>query len=157
MENEGKKSYVGLITSIIGILLLTFIVMVAVNFSGWGDKLTNVFSDTEQIAQQPADTIVTPTVTVEDIITMREQEREFRYLDSVYMNMPEIALIAILIKGGVDMSHTDIAQEYIQNRKTYNDVQFGAQINDLYQHANNQEPDTIPKQPKVDVPVAIRE
>lgn len=154
MENEVKKSKIGLIISMVAIVLL--IGAGVFTYPKWSSKVSNMFSDKEQIAQ-PTDTVEAHVFTVEDIVNMREQEKEYRYLDSVYMNIPEIALIAILIKNGVDMSHTDIAREYLQNRKSYNDVEFGAQINDIYKQSINQEPDTIPKQAKTDIPSSAKE
>lgn len=154
MENEEKKSRLGLIISMIAIVLL--IGAGVFTYPKWSSKVSNMFSDKEQIAQ-PTDTVEAYVFTIEDIVNMREQEREYRYLDSVYMSMPKIALIAILIKNGVDMSHTDIAKEYLQNRKSYNDVEFGAQINDIYKQSISQEPDTIPKQAKTDTPSSAKE
>ena len=81
---------------------------------------------------------------------MREQEREYRYLDSVYMDIPDIPLIAILMRFGTDMSHTDISKEYLLNRKNYDNVEFGAQIRDAYEHTRVYQPDSIPIKAKND-------
>ena len=65
------------------------------------------------------------------------------------MNMPDVALIAILMKGGTNMSNSDIAKEYLSNRKDYDNVEFGAQINAIYKQRAT-EPDTIPRKLKPD-------
>lgn len=88
--------------------------------------------------------------TIQDVLDMREQEREYRYLDSVYMDIPNIALIAILMRFGTDMSHTDISKEYLLNRKNYDNVEFGAQIRDAYEHTRVYQPDSIPIKAKND-------
>ena len=48
------------------------------------------------------------------------------------------------MKGGTNMSNSDIAKEYLSNRKDYDNVEFGAQINAIYKQRAT-EPDTIPR------------
>lgn len=159
MENEERKSKLKTTISLLMAILIIALVGVGIaTYPKWWEQAKNMFSDKEQVVQPTEESSVEPQVfTIEDIVNMREQEREYRYLDSMYMDMPKVALIAILIKNGVDMSHTDIAKEYLQNKKSYNDVEFGAQINDIYKQSINQEPDTIPKQAKTDTPSSARE
>lgn len=104
----------------------------------------NHFRGTEKVEQ------VVTKYTIQDVLDMREQEREYRYLDSVYMDIPDIPLIAILMRFGTDMSHTDISKEYLLNRKNYDNVEFGAQIRDAYEHTRVYQPDSIPIKAKND-------
>ena len=50
------------------------------------------------------------------------------------------------------MSNSDIAKEYLQNRKDYDNVEFGAQINDTYKQ-NKITPDSIPRKSTADIPI----
>ena len=112
----------------------------------------NHFRDTEKVEQivtEPVQAEVTE-YTIQDVLDMREQEREYRYLDSIYMNIPDIPLIAILMRFGTDMSHSDIATEYLNNRKNYDNVEFGAQIRDAYEQTRVHEPDNVPEPAKPD-------
>lgn len=116
-----------------------------------GDKVINYFRGNDKVEQVVTDTTetVSEQYTIQDVLDMREQEREYRYLDSTYMDIPDIPLIAILMRFGTDMSHTDIAKEYLTNKANYDNVEFGAQIRETYeQHAL--EPDAIPEQAKPD-------
>lgn len=153
MKERFKLIYVGIIAAVA--ILLVFV------FSSCGnlpEKLgPQLPSETEQIEQK--DTLVTP-VTINDVLEYRNYIIECNYYDSVFLHMPDIPLIAILMKYGTDMSQTDIAKEYLKNRKYYDDVSFGAQINEIYKQQNDTtehkivkkrqiEPDSIPKQPSI--------
>lgn len=111
----------------------------------------NHFRGTEKVEQVVTNTKEEVTeYTIQDVLDMREQEREYRYLDSVYMDIPDIPLIAILMRFGTDMSHTDISKEYLLNRKNYDNIEFGAQIRDAYEHTRVYQPDSIPIKAKND-------
>ena len=93
----------------------------------------NHFRGTEKVEQVVTDTKEEVTeYTIQDVLDMREQEREYRYLDSVYMDIP------------------DISKEYLLNRKNYDNVEFGAQIRDAYEHTRVYQPDSIPIKAKND-------
>ena len=148
MENKEKKSKLGKFVSIfLPVIVIILIVMGVAIYYNWKNKVIDVFSDKEQI-EQPVE-IDIPTYTVEDIVNLRKEEKEICYLDSVYMHMPDVALIAILIKNGTDLSRLDIAKEYLKNKKSYDDVEFGAQINDMYKQSGK-EPDILPDKAPVD-------
>ena len=86
--------------------------------------------DKVESVQTTDTTTYTEPVTIDDILQFRKDIKEQSRYDSIFMNMPDVALIAILMKGGTEMSNSDIAKEYLQNRKDYDNVEFGAQIND---------------------------
>lgn len=143
------SKYKGIIATIIAAILMAAGVVFYVN----KDKITDMFQDKESVEQpivDESDLVEEETITIDDILDMRRQEVELRYLDSVYLNMPEVSLIAILMKFGTDMSHTDIAKEYLKHKKNYNDVEFGAEIRDIYEHNKSKEPDEMPEKAKPD-------
>lgn len=118
--------------------------------NNWGGKVRDYIRGNEVVEQKKVNEVAkTVTFTIQDVLDMREQEKEYRILDSVFLNMPEIPLIAILMKGGTDMSHSDIAKEYLQNKKNYDDVEFGAQISEAYKHSVK-DPDEIPRKTEPD-------
>lgn len=86
--------------------------------------------------------------TIDDVLQARQNILQCQYYDSVFLHMPEIPLIAVLMKLGTDASNTEIAREYLNNRKIYDNVQLGAQIEDM--RKKQFEPDSLPKQPKQD-------
>ena len=142
-----NKTLWGLLTLIVVLIAGTIFVFTTET----GDKVINYFRGSDKVEQVVTDTTetVSEQYTIQDVLDMREQEREYRYLDSTYMDMPDISLIAILMRFGTDMSHADIAKEYLANKANYNNVEFGAQIREAYkQHAR--EPDAIPEQTKPD-------
>lgn len=136
------------ILTVVCILIVGAIFALTTNVVG---NVINHFRGTEKVEQVVTDTEKAVTeYTIQDVLDMREQEREYRYLDSVYMDIPDIPLIAILMRFGTDMSHTDISKEYLLNRKNYNNVEFGAQIRDAYEHTRVYQPDSIPIKAKND-------
>lgn len=143
-----NKTLWGLLTLIVVLIAGTIIVFTTET----GDKVINYFRGNDKVEQVVTDTTATVSeqYTIQDVLDMREQEREYRYLDSVYMDIPDIPLIAILMRFGTDMSHTDISKEYLLNRKNYDNVEFGAQIRDAYEHTRVYQPDSIPIKAKND-------
>lgn len=131
--------------TILGLVVLVFLIVCSV--TAFGDKVINYFRGNETVEQTTTiDTANTvEQFTIHDVLDMREQEREYRYLDSVYMNMPEIPLVAILLWHGTDMSHTDIAKEYLTNKKNYDNVEFGAQIREIYEQQKEVDSSKVPK------------
>lgn len=132
------------------VLILALWIVFALTTDVIGDAINHI-RGTEKVEQVVTDTEEAVTeYTIQDVLNMREQEREYRYLDSVYMDIPDIPLIAILMRFGTDMSHTDISKEYLLNRKNYDNVEFGAQIRDAYEHTRVYQPDSIPIKAKND-------
>lgn len=136
-----------------GILIAAFVVVCLLLVGGVSytyfnkEKVSSFLSDKEDVTQVEEHTVVAPP-TIDDILQFRNDVREQKRYDSIFMNMPDVALIAILMKKGTDMSNADIAKEYLANRKSYDDVIFGAQIRDTYEH---NKPDSLPEKPKNDI------
>ena len=57
---------------------------------------------------------------------MREQMREDRRVDSVFLAMPKVVLIDILMQHGTSLSIKDMVYIYESNTSTYNTVLSGA-------------------------------
>lgn len=150
MESKNKMGLLSLFISILAILVSGFSVIM--HFDALG-KIKNAISPDKVESVQISDTTMyTEPVTIDEVLQFRRDIKEQTSYDSIFMNMPDVALIAILMKGGTDMSNSDIAKEYLQNRKDYDNVEFGAQINAIYKQ-NKIEPDSIPRKSIVDIPL----
>lgn len=141
MESQNKN---GLIYALI-FSIIAFIVSIGTAIS----VRTNIKVESVQTTDT---TTYTEPVTIDDILQFRKDIKEQSRYDSIFMNMSDVALIAILMKGGTEMSNSDIAKEYLQNRKDYDNVEFGAQINDTYKQ-NKITPDSIPRKSTADIPI----
>jgi hypothetical protein len=150
MEDKNRTGVISLIISIIAIILCGFSIAAHLNVVS---KIKNAFNPDKVESVQTMDTITyAEPVTIDDVLQFRKDIKEQSQYDSIFMNMPDVALIAILMKGGTEMSNSDIAKEYLQNRKDYDNVEFGAQINDTYKQ-NKITPDSIPRKSTTDTPI----
>lgn len=80
----------------------------------------------EEVQEEPQVIIEKPVITIQDILDMREQMREDRRVDSVFLAMPKVVLIDILMQHGTSLSIKDIIYIYESNTSTYNTVLSGA-------------------------------
>ena len=80
----------------------------------------------EEVQEDPQVIIEEPVATIQDILDMREQMREDRRIDSVFLAMPKVVLIDILMQHGTSLSIKDIIYIYESNTSTYNTVLSGA-------------------------------
>lgn len=80
----------------------------------------------EEVQEDPQVIIEEPVTTIQDILDMREQMREDRRIDSVFLAMPKVVLIDILMQHGTSLSIKDIIYIYESNISTYNTVLSGA-------------------------------
>lgn len=65
-------------------------------------------------------------LTIQEILDMREDMRETKRIDSVFLAIPQVVLIDILMNHGTSLSIKDIVYIYESNTSTYNDVLSGA-------------------------------
>lgn len=79
-----------------------------------------------EVQEDPQVIIEEPVTTIQDILDMREQMREDRRVDSVFLAMPKVVLIDILMQHGTSLSIKDIIYIYESNTSTYNTVLSGA-------------------------------
>ena len=80
----------------------------------------------EEVQEDHQVIIEEPVTTIQDILDMREQMREDRRIDSVFLAMPKVVLIDILMQHGTSLSIKDIIYIYESNTSTYNTVLSGA-------------------------------
>lgn len=80
----------------------------------------------EEVQEDPQVIIEEPVTTIQDILNMREQMREDRRVDSVFLAMPKVVLIDILMQHGTSLSIKDMIYIYESNISTYNTVLSGA-------------------------------
>lgn len=80
----------------------------------------------EEVQEDPQVIIEEPVTTIQDILDMREQMREDRRVDSVFLAMPKVVLIDILMQHGTLLSIKDMVYIYESNTSTYNTVLSGA-------------------------------
>lgn len=60
--------------------------------------------------------------TVADILNEREECKYMRYIDSIYMAMPQEILTHILIQKGTSLLMTEIVEEYLENKEMYHEI-----------------------------------
>lgn len=80
----------------------------------------------EEVQEDSQVIIEEPVTTIQDILDMREQMREDRRIDSVFLAMPKVVLIDILMQHGTSLSIKDMIYIYESNISTYNTVLSGA-------------------------------
>lgn len=80
----------------------------------------------EEVQEDPQVIIEEPVTTIQDILDMREQMREDRRVDSVFLAMPKVVLIDILMQHGTSLSIKDMIYIYESNTSTYNTILSGA-------------------------------
>lgn len=122
-----------------GLWAFIIIVIGAIVFLGlqWGKsgevnrKINNMFhqEQDEVMTVEPVikrDTIKMPTV--QEVLEARKLTKESQRKDSVFMAMPEAALIAVLMKIGTESTIEQIVQEYETNPDLYKNVIWGSEI-----------------------------
>lgn len=112
----------------------------------YGEKVDKLFHNesTEEVSCSE-DTIYEEVPTIEDVLELRKDIKEYKRIDSVFLAMPEIVLIDILMNHGTELSTQEIVSIYESNPKTYNAVMSGARSQKFKEQI---EPDTIPKKPE---------
>lgn len=67
--------------------------------------------------------------TIEDHLRFRWEIKESIRTDSIYLNMPDEALLSILTSYGPDLSNSEIAYIYESNIDSYRKINLGKNIN----------------------------
>lgn len=108
-------------------VLVVLILFCALNWH----KVTTFFKP-ERVEVVKTDTVVqtdtVTAVTVQQVLESRNKVIESKRKDSVFMNMPEAVLAAVLMKIGTDNTIEDIVIEYELHKSMYNDIALGANI-----------------------------
>lgn len=110
------------------VTILAVIGMIGVIIYAEREPITNFLNgiNQEEIQEDTHITLEEPVLTIQDIIDMREQMREVKRVDSIFLAMPDVVLIDILIQHGTSLSIEDIVHIYRSNTSTYNTILSGA-------------------------------
>ena len=110
------------------VTILALIGMIGAVFYAERKNVANFLNgvNQEEVQEDPQVIIEEPVTTIQDILDMREQMREDRRVDSVFLAMPKVVLIDILMQHGTSLSIKDIIYIYESNTSTYNTVLSGA-------------------------------
>lgn len=104
----------------------------------------------EQIHEQNGVTYITPEQNAEEMLNIRNEMIEQKYLDSIYITMPDEAIIMIASKN-LDCSIYDVANEYIQNKTSYDNIIIEMNRIESYKKHKLQNPDNIPNKDTADI------
>lgn len=110
------------------LITLALIGMIGAIFYAERKNIANFLNgvNQEEVQEDAHITIEEPVATIQDILDMREQMREDRRVDSVFLAMPKVVLIDILMQHGTSLSIKDMIYIYETNTSTYNTVLSGA-------------------------------
>lgn len=90
------------------------------------DTIENYLHGENQEVVQDTLQMEEPVYTIQDYVEIRNQMKEDRRIDSVFLAIPDVVLIDILSQHGTDLSITDIVYIYESNSTIYNSVMSGA-------------------------------
>ena len=112
----------------VGVITLALIGMMGAIIYAERENIANFLNgvNQEEVQEDPQVIIEEPVTTIQDILDMREQMREDRRVDSVFLAMPKVVLIDILMQHGTSLSIKDMIYIYESNTSTYNTVLSGA-------------------------------
>ena len=110
------------------VAILAVIGMIGAIFYAERKNIANFLNgvNQEEVQEDPQVIIEEPVTTIQDILDMREQMREDRRIDSVFLAMPKVVLIDILMQHGTSLSIKDMIYIYESNTSTYNMILSGA-------------------------------
>lgn len=110
------------------LIILALIGMIGAIIYAERENIANFLNgvNQEEVQEDPQVIIEEPVTTIQDILDMREQMREDRRIDSVFLAMPKVVLIDILMQHGTSLSIKDMIYIYESNTSTYNTVLSGA-------------------------------
>lgn len=110
------------------LIILALIGMIGAIIYAERENIANFLNgvNQEEVQEDPQVIIEEPVTTIQDILDMREQMREDRRVDSVFLAMPKVVLIDILMQHGTSLSIKDMTYIYESNTSTYNTVLSGA-------------------------------
>lgn len=112
------------------VAIIAFIGMIAAIVYAERVTIKNFFTgeNQEEVQIENDSTYEDPmcVLTIQEILDMREDMRETKRIDSVFLAIPQVVLINILMNHGTSLSIKDIVYIYESNTSTYNDVLSGA-------------------------------
>ena len=112
------------------VAIIAFIGMIAAIVYAERVTIKNFFTgeNQEEVQIENDSTYEDPmcVLTIQEILDIREDIRETKRIDSVFLAIPQVVLIDILMNHGTSLSIKDIVYIYESNTSTYNDVLSGA-------------------------------
>lgn len=112
------------------VAIIAFIGMIAAIVYAERVTIKNFFTgeNQEEVQIENDSTYEDPmcVLTIQEILDMREDIRETKRIDSVFLAIPQVVLIDILMNHGTSLSIKDIVYIYESNTSTYNNVLSGA-------------------------------
>lgn len=124
MENQVKNNNTGL--WVIVVILAMIIAGIVVFMFHHENTRVNEPSNVEDTILVDSTECELPTV--DGIVEYRNLIKYNLKLDSTYLNMPEVALRAILQEYGTTLDANSIAEIYLQNPEKYKNIKTGADI-----------------------------
>lgn len=100
----------------IGLIVVAIALLVALFAFKTYKESTTV--DNTEILEEVTDS-TSEVLTPEDVLQFRKHLRECQRVDSVYMSIPDIVLLAILMNHGTDLSNLEIVTIYESNKDIY--------------------------------------
>lgn len=121
------KTIIKAITGLICIIFLMAAVSIGVHMGC--EYYCNHF-DNGIVSEVPVfDDIDSPdTISIEDHLKFRWEIKESIRTDSIYLNMPDEALLSILTSYGTELSNSEIAYIYESNIDSYKRINLGTNI-----------------------------
>ena len=105
------------------VFTFVMLIIISVALAGglyFGNKRLNKIEDLLILTDDGSEPVIQQEVTIADILQYREDVRHFKYIDSIYMTMPDVVLIDILVNHGTLISNEEIVNIYLSNPDTYN-------------------------------------
>lgn len=127
MENEMNQRPKPLSIIVWTVATLCLLIGIAAVVYEEHDTIENyLHGENQEVVQDTLHDMEEPVYTIQDYVEIRNQMKEERRIDSVFLAIPDVVLIDILSQHGTDLSITDIVYIYESNSTTYNSVLSGA-------------------------------
>jgi len=126
MENEMNRRTKPLSIIVWIVVTLCLLMGIAAVVYEEHDTIENYLHGENQEVVQDTLQMEEPVYTIQDYVEIRNQMKEERRIDSVFLAIPDVVLIDILSQHGTDLSITDIVYIYESNSTIYNSVMSGA-------------------------------
>lgn len=109
-----------------------------------------MFKQTDSLLNIQENIYTTPEESVELMLEIRNDMITNKIVDSTYINMPEEAIIIIVLQHPEFTVH-EVVEMYLNNQEYYNNIlENKKKIEEYKRFLKNKEPDSIPKTLKPD-------
>ena len=109
-----------------------------------------MFKQTDSLLNMQENVYTTPEESVELMLGIRNDMIINKIVDSTYINMPEEAIIVIVLQNPEFTVH-EVVEMYLNNQEYYNNIlENKKKIEEYKRFLKNKEPDTIPHTLKPD-------